>query len=113
MKTVFMGTPEFAASILKALKEAGHEVTAVYTQPDKPQGRSGALIAPPVKVYAEENGIPVYQPAKIKAPESVEVLKTIPAAALTFTVPFFPNFAVPRPSSAPLQTVTVRQASPS
>ncbi len=79
MKTVFMGTPEFAASILKALKEAGHEITAVYTQPDKPQGRSGALIAPPVKVYAEEKGIPVYQPVKIKAPESVEVLKTIPA----------------------------------
>ena len=79
MKIVFMGTPEFAASILKAVKEAGHEVTAVYTQPDKPKGRSGALIAPPVKEYAEAQGIPVYQPVKIKAPESVEVLKTIPA----------------------------------
>ena len=79
MKIVFMGTPEFAASILKAICEAGHEVTAVYTQPDKPKGRSGALIAPPVKEYAESQGIPVYQPVKIKAPESVEVLKTIPA----------------------------------
>ena len=79
MKVVFMGTPDFAASILKAVCEAGHEVTAVYTQPDKPKGRSGALIAPPVKDYAESRGIPVYQPVKIKAPESVEVLKTIPA----------------------------------
>lgn len=79
MKIVFMGTPDFAAGILKALYEDGHEITAVYTQPDKPKGRSGALIASPVKEYAMEKGIPVYQPIRIKRPESVEELKTIPA----------------------------------
>lgn len=79
MKIVFMGTPDFAASILKALYEEGHEITAVYTQPDKPKGRSGALIASPVKEYAVSKGLPVYQPDRIKRPENVEVLSKIPA----------------------------------
>lgn len=79
MKIVFMGTPEFAASILKALDEAGHEITGVYTQPDKPKGRSGALIASPVKEYALERGFNVYQPERIKRPENVLQLSTIPA----------------------------------
>ncbi len=74
-----MGTPEFAECVLKALVEAGHEITAVYTQPDKPKGRSGALIAPPVKEYALSQNLPVYQPEKIKVAEEVERLKTIPA----------------------------------
>lgn len=79
MNIVFMGTPEFAATILRTLVECGHNITAVYTQPDKPKGRSGALLPPPVKEYAVEQGIPVYQPERIKRPESVEVLKTITA----------------------------------
>lgn len=79
MNIVFMGTPDFAASILKALVECGHNVIAVYTQPDKPKGRSGALIAPPVKEVALERNIPVYQPERIKRPESVEVLKSLTA----------------------------------
>lgn len=79
MKIVFMGTPDFAASILEALVNAGHEITGVYTQPDKPKGRSGALIASPVKEYALSKGLTVYQPERIKRPENVEVLKTIPA----------------------------------
>lgn len=79
MKIVFMGTPDFAASILKALYEEGHEITAVYTQPDKPKGRSGALIASPVKEYALSKELPVYQPDRIKRPENVEILSKIPA----------------------------------
>lgn len=79
MKIVFMGTPDYAAGALKALLEAGHEVTAVVTQPDKPKGRSGEPVRTPVKVCAEESGIPVMQPRRIKTPEAVAELKTYPA----------------------------------
>ena len=61
MKTVFMGTPEFAAESLKALIESEHQVLAVVTQPDKPSGRGHKLTPPPVKVVALENDIPVYE----------------------------------------------------
>ena len=79
MEIVFMGTPDFAAGALRALLEAGHEVTAVVTQPDKPKGRSGEPVRTPVKVCAEEAGIPVLQPRRIKAPEAVAGLKAFPA----------------------------------
>lgn len=79
MKLVFMGTPDFAAGALKALLAAGHEITAVVTQPDKPKGRSKELIPTPVKVCAAEAGIPVMQPKRIKAPEAVGELKKYPA----------------------------------
>ena len=75
MKIVFMGTPDFAAGALKAIVEAGHEVTLAVTQPDKPKGRSKELMAPPVKEYALQMGIPVFQPARIRTPEAVEELK--------------------------------------
>lgn len=66
MKIVYMGTPEFATGVLKKLLRSGrHEVVAVVTQPDKPVGRKGILTPPPVKVVAEEGGIPVYQFARI------------------------------------------------
>ena len=52
MKIVFMGTPDYAAVALQALIEAGHEITAVVTQPDKPKGRSSELVPPPVKACA-------------------------------------------------------------
>lgn len=79
MKTVFMGTPDFAGNVLQALIDAGHEITAVYTQPDRPKGRSGKLIPSYVGEMAERYGLPVYKPLKIKAPEVVAHLKTIPA----------------------------------
>lgn len=79
MNIVFMGTPDFAACVLKALVEAGHNITAVYTQPDKPRGRSGAMVASEVKEYALSVNLPVYQPEKIKTPEEVERLRSIPA----------------------------------
>lgn len=79
MRIVFMGTPDFAAGALKALLEAGHEVTAVVTQPDKPKGRSGEPVCTPVKICAQEAGIPVMQPRRIKNPEAVAELKDYPA----------------------------------
>ncbi|MCR4589054.1 MAG: methionyl-tRNA formyltransferase [Lachnospiraceae bacterium] len=75
MKIVFMGTPEFAAAALDALIRAGHEITAVVTQPDKPKGRGRQLMAPPVKELALLHNIPVLQPVKIKRPEEIAVLK--------------------------------------
>ncbi len=75
MKIVFMGTPDYAAEALRALIRAGHEITAVVTQPDKPKGRSKELVAPPVKVCALENGIPVLQPRRIKRPEAIAQLR--------------------------------------
>ena len=79
MKIVFMGTPDFAVGALEALIAAGHEITAVVTQPDKAKGRSGQLIFPPVKECALRHNIPVFQPAKIKTPEAIAELKTYPA----------------------------------
>lgn len=75
MKIVFMGTPDYAAAALEALIGAGHEVIAAVTQPDKPKGRSGELLPPPVKVCAEAHTIPVMQPRRIKTPEAVAELK--------------------------------------
>lgn len=75
MKIVFMGTPDFAVGALKALLAAGHEITAVVTQPDKAKGRSGKPSFSPVKECALEAGIPVLQPVRIKRTEAVEELK--------------------------------------
>lgn len=75
MKVVFMGTPDFAVGALEAIIQAGHEVTAVVTQPDKPKGRSGQMQFPPVKECAVKYGIPVFQPIKVKEPEAVETLR--------------------------------------
>ena len=66
MRIVFMGTPDFALFSLKALVEAGEKVVGVVTQPDKPRGRGYVLTPPPVKVYATEQNIPVYQPQALK-----------------------------------------------
>ena len=75
MKVVFMGTPDFAVGALEALVEAGHEVVAVVTQPDKPKGRGKEMQQTPVKVCALKHNIEVFQPVKIKHKEAVEVLK--------------------------------------
>lgn len=75
MKIVFMGTPDFAVGALEAILEAGHQVLAVVTQPDKPKGRSKALQVTPVKACAQAHGIPVFQPVKVREKEAVETLK--------------------------------------
>ena len=64
MRIVFMGTPDFSVPALRALVEAGHQVTAVVTQPDKPKGRGKDVQMTPVKIQALEYGIQVYQPVK-------------------------------------------------
>lgn len=66
MRIVFMGTPDFAVPCLQRLLEDGHEVPAVFTQPDKPVGRHAVLTPPPVKQLALSRGIPVYQPTKMR-----------------------------------------------
>ena len=75
MKLVYMGTPDFAVPPLTALVEAGHEVAAVVTQPDRPKGRGKTVLMTPVKEKALSYGIPVYQPARVKKDE--EFLKTL------------------------------------
>jgi len=75
MKIVFMGTPDFAVRALEALLEAGHDVRAVVTQPDKEKGRNRKMQCSPVKECALAHGLTVFQPAKIKAPEAVEELR--------------------------------------
>ncbi|MDD2972645.1 MAG: methionyl-tRNA formyltransferase, partial [Lachnospiraceae bacterium] len=79
MKIVFMGTPDFAVGALQAIIDAGHEVAAVVTQPDKPKGRGKEMQYPPVKQCAVAAGIPVFQPTKIKAPDAVEILRSYQA----------------------------------
>lgn len=79
MKVVYMGTPDFAVGALEALIEAGHQVTAVVTQPDKPKGRGKEVQMNPVKACALKYNIPVLQPVKIKEAEAVETLRTYQA----------------------------------
>src|SRR5579859_2520267 len=83
MRIVFCGTPQFAVPCLKhflTLKD--FEVTAVFTQPDRPQGREKEIIPPPVKQVAAAAGIPVYQPEKIRTAESERILREIAPEAI-------------------------------
>lgn len=76
MKIVFMGTPDFATESLKALDKANYDVLSVVTNPDRPKGRGMKLIASPVKQYAEDRGMKIYQPKKVKGnTEFIEELK--------------------------------------
>ncbi len=75
MKVIFMGTPDFSVGTLAALVEAGHEVVLAVTQPDKPKGRGKEMQYTPVKEYALEKGILVYQPERVRRPECIEELK--------------------------------------
>ena len=64
-----MGTPEFAVPSLEILLKNNYEICGVFTKPDKPQGRKQILTPPPVKIFAEQNSINIYQPEKLKTPE--------------------------------------------
>ncbi len=81
MKIVFMGTPDFAVGALEAIVKAGHEVTLVVTQPDRQKGRGKEVAMSPVKEMALKYNLPVFQPVKIKTPESIEELKKYEADA--------------------------------
>jgi methionyl-tRNA formyltransferase len=72
-----MGTPEFAVPSLKKLLDENYDVCAVFTKPDKPQGRKMTITPPPVKVYAQERGIEVFQPEKLKTQETYELIKNL------------------------------------
>jgi methionyl-tRNA formyltransferase len=69
IKIGFFGTPEYAVTTLEALKIAGFEIAFVVTMPDRPQGRNLVLTPPPAKIWAEKNGVTVYQPEKLKDPQ--------------------------------------------
>ena len=77
MRVLFMGTPDFALFSLRALVENGENVIGVVTQPDKPKGRGYTLTPPPVKVYATEQGLPVYQPTTLRGDEFASLLETL------------------------------------
>ena len=104
MKIVFMGTPQAAVPSLERLLADGHEVAAVYTQPDRPSGRGNKVVFSPVKQFAIVHGIPVLQPTKIRTPEALEEFKAF-GADVTVVVAYgrilpegflraFPNGAV-------------------
>lgn len=82
MRVVFAGTPEFAATILRALLDSPHSVVSAYTQPDRPAGRGRQLRQSPVKVLAASRGIAVHQPNSLKAAEASEQLAAMHAEVM-------------------------------
>ena len=77
MRIVFMGTPDFAVPCLARLIADGHEIAGVFTQPDKPKGRGDKLAPPPVKELALANGLPVWQPEKLRDGTALAVLREL------------------------------------
>ena len=85
MRILFMGTPDFALFSLRALVESGETVIGVVTQPDKPKGRGKAMTPPPVKVYAESQGLPVYQPETMKNEAFLATLRELDPELIVVT----------------------------
>jgi len=81
MRLTFMGTPDAAVPTLRRCLEDGHEVVSVWTQPDRPAGRGNRLAQPPVKTFAEEHGLRIHQPSKIKTTEAAELFASDKADA--------------------------------
>jgi methionyl-tRNA formyltransferase len=81
MRLVFMGTPQAAVPTLERILADGHTVSAVWTQPDKPSGRGNRLTAPPVKEFALANNLPVFQPAKVRTEDTLNLLRSHEADA--------------------------------
>ena len=77
-----MGSPDTAVTILKALLDAGHDIRAVITQPDKPAGRGKQLTPPPVKIFAEARGVKVLQPSRLKEPPFEEAVRRFEPKAI-------------------------------
>src|SRR5580698_8706985 len=82
MRIIFLGTPQFAVPTLDRIVAAGHTVSLVVTQPDRPRGRKQERIPSPVKNAAERHAIPVYQPERIRQPEAVAYLKALAPDAM-------------------------------
>ena len=106
MRILFMETPDFALFSLRALVESGEEVIGVVTQPDKPKGRGYTLTPPPVKVYAEEQGLPVYQPKTLKDEAFAELLAELDPELIAVVAfgKILPHTVVPHPCNARLST---------
>lgn len=83
LRIIFFGTAEFAVPSLVALLDAGHQVLAVVTQPDKPQGRGLQQVASPVKKAAEQRGLPVLQPRRVRAESFIEKMRALQPDVLT------------------------------
>lgn len=79
LRIIFAGTPDFAARHLDALLSSEHQVVGVFTQPDRPAGRGKKLMPSPVKVLAEEKGLPVFQPASLRAEENQQLVASLNA----------------------------------
>jgi methionyl-tRNA formyltransferase len=79
LRIIFAGTPDFAARHLDALLTSGHQVVGVFTQPDRPAGRGKKLMPGPVKVLAEEHGLPVFQPASLRSQENQQLVANLQA----------------------------------
>lgn len=82
MRVIFLGTPDFAVPTLERLIAAGHSVSLVVTQPDRPQGRKQELIPSPVKAAAQRHALPVFQPERIRRPEAVARLAALAPEAM-------------------------------
>ena len=82
MRIVFMGTPRFAVQPLRALAAAGHDLAGVVTRTDKPAGRGRVMAAPPAKIAAQELGIPVFQPKRVREPEFIATLRGLDPEAI-------------------------------
>ena len=76
MKVVFMGTPQAAVPSIERILRDGHEIVAVYTQPDRPAGRGNKISASPIKEFALIHGLPVFQPLKIRTPDALELFQS-------------------------------------
>ncbi|WP_312629883.1 methionyl-tRNA formyltransferase [Scandinavium sp.] len=79
LRIIFAGTPDFAARHLDALLSSGHQIVGVFTQPDRPAGRGKKLMPSPVKVLAEEKGLPVFQPASLRPQENQQLVAELNA----------------------------------
>jgi methionyl-tRNA formyltransferase len=77
IRTIFMGTPDFALPTLQGLIEAGVDLRGVFTQPDRPRGRGKVLTPPPVKKLALAHDLPVFQPEKLRDPAAVEQIRKL------------------------------------
>jgi len=82
VRLVYLGTPQFAVPTLERIVAAGHEVVAVFTQPDRPKGRGQRDAMPPVKEAALRLGLAVHQPERVRRPEVVEQLRTLSPEAM-------------------------------
>lgn len=79
LRIIFAGTPDFAARHLDALLASPHQVVGVFTQPDRPAGRGKKLMPSPVKILAEQNGLPVFQPASLRPEENQQLIAALNA----------------------------------